>query len=115
MIIQYINQFIYNKIRESKMQLNFYSLYNEYNKKNKYDIFRLDKNLELYKFIPITINYRTLYNNDLFCIKYTIEHYCTGHCKFSKKLKEIKISRPFIDIPDDYIQIIILTIYKNYF
>ena len=45
------------------------------------------------------INFRNFDNNKNFCFKYSIKHYCTGKCKFSNNLYELKITHGFIDIP----------------
>ena len=40
------------------------------------------------------------YKNKLFCIIYSINHFCTGNCKFKNQLKEYNLfSSPYIDIP----------------
>ena len=52
-----------------------------------------------YEFISITKNYRNFNNNEFFCIKYTIKHYCTRKCELGKNLIETLNSSPSIDIP----------------
>ena len=54
---------------------------------------------EKYEYVPIIINYRPLINAEPFIIKYRIQHYCTGSCKFSIQPIDILNSTPYIDIP----------------
>ena len=84
--------------------IKFYDSYDLFNKLNKCDLYELKIN-ELFNNVPIVINYRILNNNKNFCFKYSIKHFCTGKCKFSNQLIEIKITNAFIDIP--------LTAYNN--
>ena len=81
-------------------QMTFYDIYEEFNNDNKLDLFELDEEIEKYDLLPIVINYRNLYNNKLFCIIYSIKHFCTGKCKFKNQLIENNLmSSPYIDIP----------------
>ena len=43
--------------------------------------------------------YRPLINMDIFIIKYRINHYCTGNCKFSMQPIQNLNSTPYSDIP----------------
>ena len=80
--------------------MTFYDIYEEFNNDNKLDLFELDEEIEKYDLLPIVINYRNLYNNKLFCIIYSIKHFCTGKCKFKNQLMENNLmSSPYIDIP----------------
>ena len=79
-------------------EIKFYEIYEAFNKSNKTDIYTLKKE-EVYSYNPIVINYRILVNIPYFYIKYKINHYCTGKCKFSKQPTEILNSTPYIDIP----------------
>lgn len=108
--IKFIKYIINKNISE---KIYFYDLYDIFNKENKCDLFNLYES-ERDKFVPFTINLRNLYNNDFFCIKYNIKHYCTGSCKFSKNLIESLYSSPFIDIPLELIAIKILIILKTF-
>ena len=76
MFIETLNQ---KKIEE---QMTFYDIYEEFNHDNKLDLFELDEEIEKYDLLPIVINYRNLYNNKLFCIRYSIKHFGTGKCIF---------------------------------
>ena len=67
---------------------------------NKCNLYDFNKKIEFKKFLPIVINYRLLINIKFFTIRYTINHYCSGKCKFKNKLLEEKISPPFTDIPN---------------
>lgn len=53
----------------------------------------------MYQTVPIVINYRIFFKIKLFCIDYTINHYCTGLFKYKNQIYEYKQSSPFIDIP----------------
>ena len=78
----------------------FYDIYDKFNKNNNCDLFELDEEKEKYEFLPIGINYRNFAKNELYCIKYSIIHFCTGKCKYNNQLKENNIlSYPYIDIP----------------
>ena len=79
MFIEALNK---KKIKENT---SFYDIYEEFNKDNNYDLFELDEELEKYDFLPIVINYRNLYKNQLLCIKYSINHFCTGKSKFKNQ------------------------------
>ena len=82
----YLNfiHYILKITNNNDFNLYFYNLYEKFNDINMCDSFNLDKDIEFQKFVPTTINYRNLYNNKLFCINYSIDHYCTGLCKFKK-------------------------------
>ena len=54
---------------------------------------------EIYEDPPININYRLFVDIPYFYIKYKINHFCTGKCKFSNKPVQILNSTPYIDIP----------------
>ena len=82
----------------TKNYIYFYTIYDKFNKKNKCNLFELDKT-ELHKVVPIVLNYRNFNNNKLFGIIYKIKHYCSGKCKFSRQLVETFISKSFIEIP----------------
>ena len=78
----------------------FYDIYDKFNKNNNCDLFELDEEKEKYEFLPIGINYRNFAKNELYCIKYSIIHFCTGKCKYNNQLRENNIlSYPYIDIP----------------
>ena len=78
----------------------FYDIYENYNKNNNCDLFELDEEKEKYEFLPIGINYRNFVKNEIFCIKYSIIHFCTGKCRYKNQLRETNImSYPYIDIP----------------
>ena len=50
--------------------------------------------------MTIEINYRNYAKNEIYCIKYSIVHFCTGNCKYKDQLRETNIlSYPYIDIP----------------
>lgn len=78
----------------------FYDTYEHFNKINKCNLCNFNKEIEYKKFLPIVINYRLFINIKLFTIRYTVNYYCTGKCKFKHKLLEEKTSPPFIDIPN---------------
>ena len=77
----------------------FYDIYEEFNRDNKLDLFELDEEIEKYDLLPIVIKYRNLYNNKLFCIIYSIKHFCTRKRKFKNQIMENNLmSSPYIDI-----------------
>ena len=78
--------------------MNFYEIYENFNKDNGTDLFNMQEN-EKYEYVPAIINYRPLINIDIFIIKYRINHFCTGKCKFSSQPIENLNSTPYIDIP----------------
>ena len=73
-------------------------IYEQFNNIDNCDIFELD-NFEKNNMVPIVINYRTLKDNKIFCIKYKIKHFCSGTWKFSNQPIENLISKPFIIVP----------------
>ena len=93
--IRFIDEIKNNYLNQ---QIKFYDIYESFNTSNKIDIFKL-RNEELYEYVPINIIYRYLVNIPYFYIKYQINHYCTGKCKFSQQPVEILNSTPYIDIP----------------
>ena len=58
-----------------------------------------NKNFKRNTVNPVAINFRNIYNNKIFCIKYRIRHFCTGKCKFSNQSIEEISENPYIDIP----------------
>ena len=78
--------------------MNFYELYENFNKDNGVYLLNLQEN-EKYEYVPAIINYRPLINMDIFIIKYRINHYCIGNCKFSRQPIQNLNSTPYIDIP----------------
>ena len=60
----------------NESKTNFYDLLEEFNKNNKKDVFKLDKNIELYQNVPIVINYRNVFTINTFCIEYSINNFC---------------------------------------
>ena len=92
-------KFINNIIdKYENKEMNFYEIYENFNKDNGTDLFNMQEN-EKYEYVPAIINYRPLINIDIFIIKYRINHFCTGKCKFSSQPIENLNSTPYIDIP----------------
>ena len=78
--------------------MNFYEIYENFNIENAVNLFNLQDN-EKYEYVPAIISYRPLIKIDIFIIKYRINHYCTGKCKFSIQPIQNLNSTPYIDIP----------------
>ena len=93
--LKFINHIIDKYINK---EMDFYEIYENFNKDNDINLFSLQEN-EKYEYVPAIINYRPLINIDIFIIKYRINHFCTGKCKFSLQPIENLNSTPYIDIP----------------
>ena len=82
--------------------LYFFKLYKEFQNNIGAYFLLIDEN-EIGEQNSLTNCYRPLYDIEFFIFKYKEKHHCIGNCKFANTIEEIKITAPFLEFTENYL------------